>query len=74
MDTKTPRLLHVLSLCTLVLGVMALVLAAVHVATDHTFPGYPLATAAIGFFISWGFRYLARSAASRLAVEPPPSD
>ena len=74
MDKKTTRLLNVLSVCTLALGVMALVVAAIHVATDQTFPGYALATAAIGFFVSWGIRHLVRSATTKTAVGPPESD
>jgi len=74
MDQKTIRLFRVLSVCTLVLAVMAIVLAVIEVATDHTFPGYPLATAAIGFFVSWGLRYFARTTASKPTTGPPSSE
>jgi hypothetical protein len=74
MDQKTIRLFRVLSVCTFMLTVLALVLAAIDVATDHTFPGYPLATAAIGFVVSWWFRYLVRSATPNPTVGPPPTD
>jgi hypothetical protein len=70
MDEKTTRLFNVLSVCTLALGIIALVVAAIHVATDQTFPEYALTTAAIGFLISWGFRYFVRSAARKSSVDP----
>jgi hypothetical protein len=74
MDEKTTRLFNVLSVCTLALGIIALVVAAIHVATDQTFPGYALTTAAIGFLIAWGFRYLVRSAARKPTVDPSKFD